>query len=74
MIKRCANAKMLFEAYAKVTYFPDTEPTETQIWNLDTINERTKDVIMTCASVSQGQIGDKPKAGVLFQLKDGIYW
>jgi hypothetical protein len=36
VIKRRANAKMLFEAYAKVTYFPDTEPTEAQVWNLNT--------------------------------------
>ena len=74
VIKRRANARLLFEAYVKVTYIPAIEPTEGQIWNLDTIIERTKDVIFTYASVAQGQIGDKPKAGVLFQLKDGIYW
>ena len=55
-------------------YIPDSEPTEAQIWSLDTIIERTKDVILTYASVTTGQISDKPKAGVLFQLKDGIYW
>jgi hypothetical protein len=37
-------------------------------------NEATKGVIFTYGGVAQGQISDKPKAGVLYQLKDGIYW
>jgi hypothetical protein len=55
-------------------YFPATEPTREQTWNQDTILERTKDVIFTYAGVSKGVISAKPKAGVLFKLKDGIYW
>lgn len=29
---------------------------------------------MIFASTAKGRIGDKPKAGTLFQLKDGLYW
>lgn len=31
VIKRRANARMLFKAFVKVTYFSDSEPTEAQI-------------------------------------------
>jgi hypothetical protein len=44
------------------------------MWNKDTIKERTKDVIFLYASTATGRIGEKPKAGVLFQLKDALWW
>lgn len=44
------------------------------MWNLATINERTKDVIFLYASQATGKIGEKPKAGVLFQLKGCLLW
>ena len=44
--KHRTNVNMMFEAFVKATYFPDSEPTEAQIWSLDTVMERTKDVIL----------------------------
>ena len=46
MQKRRTSVTMMFEAFVKATYFSDSEPTEAQMWSLDTVMERTKDVIL----------------------------
>jgi hypothetical protein len=71
--RRRANARQIFEAYCQVQ-LGEGEHTPEQMWNKSTINERTKDVIFLYASTATGKIGEKPKAGVLFQLKDALWW
>jgi len=68
------GALTVIHSLVKLRYYPDTEPTRDEIWNIETVIERTRDVIYTYAGIATGKIGAKPKAGVLHQMKDGIYW
>jgi hypothetical protein len=65
----------VFEAYCKaLTPDGEPEPTEEQMWAKSTIIERTCSVIILHASTATGMISEKPKAGVLFQLRDALWW
>lgn len=47
-----------------------------EVWSLQHIVERTCDMLLKTAASSSGRglIGDMPKAGTLYRLRDGIYW
>ncbi len=45
-----------------------------EMWNKETICERTWECLFRMAKYARGQSTEKPKAGVLYQQKEGMYW
>lgn len=69
--KRRERARTSFEEYVEAVY----QVTEIEdIWNSATIVQRTKEYFGVLAEFSIGRLGDKVKAGSLWQQKHGLYW
>lgn len=51
-----------------------TDLTDADIWNVETITERTCDLFFCMAEYATSTFGGKPEAGVLQQQKYGMYW
>jgi len=51
----------------------DEQPIDA-MWNADTFTERTCDMLAIAAVELKGNIGSKPRADGLYQIKDGLYW
>ncbi|EMC98256.1 hypothetical protein BAUCODRAFT_23062 [Baudoinia panamericana UAMH 10762] len=70
--KRRETARVIFEGYCEQVLGRDgLAPTE--MYNKETIIERTYETIMLLAVTAEGKIGAKPKAGVLYQYKEALY-
>lgn len=66
-MKRRANARAIFEGYCE-SKLDKEEPSYAEMYNKETIIERTWESVLLLARTIEGRIGDKPKAGGLSHL------
>jgi hypothetical protein len=71
--KRRENHRQAWERFMKAMLEKDN-PTNEEMYNMDNVIEFTNRFLLGIAKYAKGNIGDKPKAGVLFQMKDSLYW
>ncbi|CAN9083863.1 unnamed protein product [Alternaria alternata] len=70
---RRSRARTAFEEYVEAIY-PDQSSETEDIWNSATFIQRTKEFLGAMVDLTTGRLGDKVKAGSLWQLKHGLYW
>ncbi|KAK6429522.1 hypothetical protein LTR95_014330 [Oleoguttula sp. CCFEE 5521] len=71
--RRREAARYVFEEYVEMKLGRENLKSE-EMWNSATFVEYTWQCLISMAKYAKGKIADKPKAGILYQQKQGMYW